>query len=94
MLLLINYSPVLKAPHSLRQINDVLIIVAVCGAPLGSANVRAGRNCVRECVFRCKNTSDVKAKAGGWFGHVAVTRGRSLGTARLFKGVQNFFFLI
>lgn len=44
----------LKAPHSLRQINDVLIIVAVCGAPLGSANVRVGRNCVRECVFAAR----------------------------------------
>lgn len=64
MLLLINYSPVLKAPHSLRQINDVLIIVAVCGAPLGSANVRVGRNCVRECVFLLQEHKQREGKVG------------------------------
>lgn len=86
----------LKAPHSLRQINDVLIIVAVCGAPLGSANVRVGRNCVRECVFLLQEHKQRGGKVGGGaacFGHVAERLGKSLGTQRLFKVVCNFFFL-
>lgn len=64
MLLLINYSPVLKAPHSLRQINDVLIIVAVCEAPPGSANVRVGRNCAHQCVFLLQEHKQHKGKVG------------------------------
>lgn len=55
----------LKAPHSFRQINDVLIIVAVSGAPLGSANVRVGCICVCVCVrLCCRYTSN--GKAGEW----------------------------
>lgn len=55
----------LKAPHSFRQINDVLIIVAVWGAPLGSANVRVGCICVCVCVcLCCRYTSN--GKAGEW----------------------------
>lgn len=93
MLLLINYSPVLKAPHSLRQINDVLIIVAVCGAPLGSANVRVGRNCA-SVFFAARTQAMRRQRRVAWFGHVEVRRCRSLGTAKLLKGVRNFFFFI
>lgn len=91
VLLLINYSPVLKAPHSLGQINDVLIIVAVCGAPLGSANVRVGHNCVCMRVFLLQEHKQREGSVGWWacFGHAMVRQRKSLGTQRLLKVVCN-----